>query len=346
MKPETGERELVFKLLQENATLGQIAQYLKRRGLHYSAGSWDELFDRRISGPLEKQELAREDLIELIRLSEEYGGQHVFLYRTEPQRAAQLIDKTRVESALEKMGFSSLMSKPLILDQPSHPTITDVRLDESLVAKAVERRVYQQFVDQRTEGDFLVRRYRELTVRAVNLFKLHDDGLLELRIYSHDNSSDYRNDLTKMWNALSFLFSPNDFDKVPLTKARTNLWKKRHALKSVIRFSDAILRNALGTALSASTGSEQQSLFDDKGASNSLDEFLKHKAYCDAFNVWWLKGGGTPGYTTGKQSKFDVLPSKDIHVLLKGDINEFIITSKCSKQDYEYALNQLRKYNK
>jgi len=175
MKPDTGERELVFKLLQENSTLGQVAQYLKRKGLHYSAGSWDELFGKRVSRALEEKDLTREDLVELIRLSEEYGTQHVFLYLTTPRRAAQLIDKNRIGSALEKMGFSSVVSRPRILDQPSSPSLTDVRWEESLVAKVVEKRTYQRFVDQRVEGDFLVRRYRELTVRAVNLFKLHDD---------------------------------------------------------------------------------------------------------------------------------------------------------------------------
>ena len=340
MKPDTGERELVFKLLQENSTLGQVAQYLKRKGLHYSAGSWDELFGKRVSRALEEKDLTREDLVELIRLSEEYGTQHVFLYLTTPRRAAQLIDKNRIGSALEKMGFSSVVSRPRILDQTSSPSLTDVRWEESIVAKVVEKRTYQRFVDQRVEGDFLVRRYRELTVRAVNLFKLHDDGLLELRIYSHENSSDYRNDVSKMWSFLSFLFSPGDFNELPIGKAKTNLWKKRNSLKSVIRYSDSTLRNALGTALSASTGSEQQSLFDDLGASNSLDEFLKHKAYCDTSNIWWLKGGGKQA-----ENEFDMLPSRDVHVLLKGALNEFAVTAKCSKQDYEYVLTQLRKYN-
>jgi len=346
MKPDTGERELVFKLLQENSTLGQIAQYLKRKGLHHSAGSWDELFDKRVLKALEEKQLTREDLIELIRLAEEYGNQHVFLYRTSQKRGLELMDKARVESSLDRMGLSSLVSRPRILDQPSSPTITDVRLDSddggnSLVAKVVERRAYQRFVDQRTEGEFLLRRYRELKVRAVNLFKLHGDGLLELRIYSHINSSDYRDDVAGMWNRLSFLLSPSEFKQVSIGSAKTNLWKNRGSLGSVLRYSDSMLRNPLGTVLLASTGSEQASLFDDDGASKSLDEFLKYKAYCDASNVWWLKGGGKKA-----EDEFDMLPSKDVHVLLKGALNEFVVTAKSSKQDYEYVLDQLKRNNK
>ncbi len=340
MKPGTGESDLVFKLLQENATLGQVIQYLKDKRLRSSAGSWDQLIRERLSPALESGDLSREDLVELVRLSEEYGTQHVFLYRTTARKAAQLVEKGRVESELHKMGFGSLVDRPRIVDQPSSLIITDVRVGASLVAKAVETRTYQRFVDQRVEGDFLVKRYRELKVRAVNLFRLSDDGILELRIYTHENSSDYRDDVAKMWNLFGFLVSPGHFDELSIGKAKTNLWKKRNALKFVIRYSDSTLRNALGTALSASTGSEQQSLFDDQGASNSLDEFLKHKAYCDTSNIWWLKGGG-------KQSKdeFDVLPSRDVHVLLKGSSNELVVTAKCSKQDYEYVLDQLRKYN-
>jgi hypothetical protein len=265
----------------------------------------------------------------------------VFLYATKPKRAKQLADKARVESELVKMGFSSLVSRPRILDQPSSPTLTDVRVEESLVAKVVERRVYQRFVDQRVEGGFTVKRYKDTEVRAVNLFRLDDDGLLEVRIYAHENSSDYRNDVTKTWSLLSFLFPPSDFSEYPIAKAKTNLWTQRNTLKSVVRYSDSVLKNALATALSASTGSEQQSLFDDQGASNSLDEFLKYKAYCDSSNIWWLKGGGQRS-----ENEFEMLPSKDVHVILKGKLNEFAIPAQCSKQDYEYVLNQLRKYNK
>jgi len=340
MQPEVGERELVFKLLQQNSTLGQVAQYLKRKGLHYSAGSWNELFGNRLTKSLEAEKLSREDLIELIRLSEEYGTQHVFLYVTKARRAKALAEKARVESVLKKMSMDSLLTRPHILDQPSSPTITDVRCDESLVAKVVEQRTYQRFVDQRSEDGFTIKRYKDTQVRAVNLFRLDDSGLLELRIYTHENSSDYRNDVTAMWNRLGFLFPPNDFNPLPIAKAKNNLWTKKNSLKSVIRYSDSVLKNALGTALSASTGSEQQSLFDDQGASNSLDEFLKHKAYCDSSNIWWLKGGGKQS-----ENEFDVLPSKDIHVILKGAINEVSFPAQCSKEDYEYVLGQLRKYN-
>jgi hypothetical protein len=343
MKPDTGERELVFKLLQENSTVGQVAQYLKGKGLHYSAGSWDELFDKRVAKALEEKGLTREDLVDLIRLSEEHGNQHVFLYKATDGRATSLIDKNKVESALGRVALSSLMGHPRVLDQPSSPTIVDVRLEadgnrQALVTKVVECRAYQKFVDQQSDGDFLIRRYRELRIRAVNLFRLGSDGLLELRIYTHENSSDYNGDVSKMWNLLSFLFSPGHFRELSLGKKKTDFWKNRTSLAKVLRYSDSTLRNTLGTVLTAATGEIQLSLIDDPGASNGLDQFLKYKGgYCDASNIWWLRGGGQLS-----KSEFDMVPSRDVHVLLRGKVNEFVVPAKCSKRDYEYVLDKLR----
>jgi hypothetical protein len=78
------------------------------------------------------------------------------------------------------------------------------------------------------------------------------------------------------------------------------------------------------------------SLLNDPGASNGLDQFLKYKGYCDTSNVWWKRGGGKEG-----SSEFDMVPSRDVHVLLRGVPNEFVVPAKCSKQDYEYVLDQL-----
>src|SRR5260370_2502398 len=155
MKPDTTERDLVFKLLQGNSTLGQVAQHLKRKGLHYSAGSWDEMFGKRVGKALEEKELTREDLVDLIRMTEEYGTQHVFLYSTSRERASARMDRERGGSSLQKMGLSSLVKRPRILAQPSSPTITDERFDfdpqnHTFIATVLPRRSYQRFIPHPT----------------------------------------------------------------------------------------------------------------------------------------------------------------------------------------------------
>jgi hypothetical protein len=346
MKVPAAERDLIFALLQEHGTVGELSLFLKIKGLHYSASSWDEMLRGRISKYLDEEKLVRADLVEMLRMSEEHGSQHIFLYQAQSVRAARTIaDQKRVISILEGLGLAFLIQEPRILDKPRTPTITDVRWErgkqlESLVLKVVTQRQYRRFVDERSEGDYFIRRYRGVNVRAVNLFRLLSDGFLELRISSHENSSDYRADLAAMWNMMELILPRRDFKELPILKAKNNLWSSREKLKSILRYSDSSLRNPQGTVLSAATGAEQMSLFDDVGASRSLDEFLKYDAYCDSSNVWWLKGNAP------KNIASLVVPSKDVHVFLSGAPHEFALTAKCSKQDYEYVLDQIRRNNR
>lgn len=337
MRTDTEELALVFKILQENATLVEASHFLKLRGLPSSAVSWEQLTKMRIEKALDEKKLSRSDLIELIRLTEEHGKQHIFLYRTGSGRARSLMERGRVGKILEQMGIASLLRRPRILDKPASQSVADVRWEiekdeHKFILKTVEKRVHRTFVDERSEEAFVVRRYKDTPVRAVNLFKLHQDGLLELRIYSHVNSSEYRGDVTRMWTIASQLFPLRYFSELLLTKAKINLWKKRKKLARILRYSGARFRNPK-TVLSAATGTEQASLIDDEGTTKSLDEYLRHNALCDASNIWWLSGKAA-------------IPSKHIHVLLSGLPNEFTVTGKCSQEDYNYVLTQLRRNNR
>lgn len=336
MKPDRREREIIFKLLQESSTFAETTQFLRARGLHFSAPNWEKLIADRIAPAVDEGKLSREDLVALLRVAEEHGKQHVFLYRASRSDAARIMNPSALNQTLKDMGMGHLLTAPRILDMPTTPTIADVRLekerkDGTLVVKVIEQRVYQKFLDKKSEDGLTILRYKEIKERAVNLFRLWDSGLMELRIYSHVNSSDYRGDVSKMWLLVQDLFSQANFNEVPVTKAKTNLWRDRKQLAGVIRFSDSSLVNAMGTTLSAATGSEQANLYDDVGATTSLDTFLNHNAHCDSSNVWWLKG--------------NPVPTRDIHVLLSGRVNEFAVTAQCSKEDYEHVLREIQRHN-
>ena len=344
-KPQAGELELLFKLLKENATLGEVSQFLKRRGLHHSTGSWDHVFEKRISTAVDAGKLTREDLIDLLRLAEEHGKQHVFLYHCSRREAESFMVESRVIKLLDQLGIGAVKKHPRILDQPRQLTVTDVRLDgppgnRSLVFKIVKTREHTVFVGETTEDEFLVRRYKQNRVRAVNLFKLHPDGMLELRIYSHTNTSDYAADVQEMWRVVGEILPRTEFAEFSIAHAKSNLWARRADISKIVSFSDSGLTNQHGTRLMAATGAVQMSLYDDEGATESIEVFLKHNAYCDSLNIWWLS-------PENEKSKEDVnkIPSRDTHMLLPRSVNEFALPSKCSIDDYDYAFSQLRKFN-
>jgi hypothetical protein len=344
-KPNPEELKLLFKLLKENATLGEVSQFLKGRGLHYSAGSWEYLFENRLVSAVESGKLTREDLIDLLRLSEEHGKQHIFLYKCTRAEAAALQDAPRVNALLTTMALSGVKAKPRILDQPRHLTVTDVRWEgepgqQSFVFKVVKQRKHTEFVGEFEQDGFLVRRYRQTTIRAVNLFKLSPEGMLELRIFSHTNSSDYRSDALEMWQVVGEILPRAQFTEFSIADAKTTLWAQRSSIKDIVSFSDSRLTNSKGTRLLAATATEEVSLYDDDGATESIEVFLRHNAHCESLNIWWLAPRTENGDVDSTK-----LPSRDTHMMLPRSVNEFALPSKCTEDDYEYAFSQLRKFN-
>lgn len=330
------QAKLIVSLLRQTTSLQVVSEFLKAKGVPHSTGSWDDLYVKRIQPALDSHAITVADLIALLRSVEESGRQHVFLFQTQRTKAQEAMEQARVRKALEKRGIDHVIDSPKVLDQPRSPTISDVRWDAAsenlrMTIKSVEQRTYHKFLGETDKGNTLIREYEAVRERAVNVVRLHRDGLLELRIASHTNSSKYAEDVTAMWKQLDGVLDESDFSLVSLQKAKDRLWKDRDKLSQLVRYSDSVLRNDQGTVLKAATGEMSASLIDDAGAVGSLNEFMRHDAVCDATNIWFLAK--------------DPAPSRDIHVLLSGQVNEFAITAHCIPADYEYVLGQLRTLN-
>ncbi len=329
----------VCELLKQTTSMGVVRDFLRQKQLAHSASSWDSLFSTRVFPAIESGDLLEADLTNLLRGAEECGRQHIFLYRCKnKERALELMDRARVASVLNSKGLLDLLKMPAILDQPDSATISDVRWDTAkvdmrLTVKIVETRVAQEFVGEQVEHGMLVKRYGYVKERAVNIARLHRDGLLELRIGSHRNSSQYLRDIRAIWNMIDPILSESDFSPLMLTKLKVKLWDEQATLKGKVRYSDSVVRNEFGTALRASAGTDDYDLMSDAGAVSGVDAFLKADggAYIDSHNIW----------LTAEANGI----SKEMHILISGDANEFAIPSNCSAEDYENALTSLRALN-
>ena len=131
---------LVIKLLEEATTLQVVRNFLKEKGLHYSASSWEQLRSERLLPALKEYKIDIKDLVSLLRTAEEYRLQHVFLYKClNEENIHLLLDKERVKKILVKMELDDILLNPKILEQPQVPTIVDVRWDkQGLVIKIIE----------------------------------------------------------------------------------------------------------------------------------------------------------------------------------------------------------------
>jgi hypothetical protein len=173
---------------------------------------------------------------------------------------------------------------------------------------------------------------------------LNPDGLFEMCVESHTGRREMQNrsvrgrqyydDVEVLWDICGDVFPRGDFEEVPLTKAKANLWKKRGQLKDEVRYSDLTVRNDHGLTQRMATGDIDSDLSSDKIASESVDHFFDARAYCDRSNIFFRRRKGKP------------IPSREIHTLLAGRVNEFAVPARCSKDDYGYVLGRLLHHNK
>jgi hypothetical protein len=242
---------------------------------------------------------------------------------------------------LREIDDEAVLTSPRILDLPAKPTITEVRRDQgeridALVIKIVETRIQMTLVEEREQAhDRFIRVYQREKTRAVNVVRLRGDGLLEVRIFSHrGHGKSYKNDLNAVWSRVAKLLDPGRFVPISIMRAKQAIWEQRSTLGNRIRFSNSELRNSEGTKMQGSSGDWQRNLFDDSSADAGLRVFAETgEAYCDSHNVWWVR------QDTG-------VPSRDIHVLLAGEVNEFAVTQQCSREEYEYVLSDIQRFNR
>lgn len=326
----------LFELIRRIGTVSEFAAFLREHHVRAS-GTWDDL-EARARQALSKGSLSEADLLAFLRDAEEYGYQHVFLYRS--VRPGPLPDRAKLEAWLRELGASpDVLDTPLLVDLPESPTVADVRIDatptgRALVIKAIEKREYVELLATHEQGGGrFTREYQRREVRAVNVVRMFEDGFIEMRVYRHSNSSrDYSAERGAFWSTVAGLTNAAHLEEMPLVVAKNSLYAKRHEIESVVSFSGTSIQSACGNVFTASC-SRNRSLFDDQATDDGLARIIEGgHGYHDSLNVWWLK------QPTG-------LPSRDIHVLLRGDSNELAFPQQCSKADYEHVLADIRRYN-
>lgn len=325
---------LVWKLISQVTSISVVSDFLKARDLPHSGGSWDALFNQRIQPALHKGDLAIADLVELLRSVEEFGKQHVFLYRLKRDIAADLMDNKRIRRILTNLEISDLLEAPRVFDMPKAPAFVDVRWQSNgaeLVVKEVLTRESIEFAGETEDGDTIQRTFKRVRERVVNVGILRKNGTFELRLFSRRGSSKYDDDVKQITQRLKPFFDIGSFAPVSFHKAKEKLWTDRKLLAKQIRYSDVVVSNDDDISLRAYGKVFDADLAGNKAAQDSLDSFLGEDGYFDSSNIWFVKG--------------ERVPARDIHVILQGAGNEVAIPTNCSQVDYEYVFSQLLALN-
>lgn len=329
--------QVIFRLLKQATSLQVVRDFLKSRKLHTSAANWDDLLSRRIQPALTDGNLSVDDLRHLLQKVEECGKQHIFLFQCSPDIARRILSRRRVEELATEQGLQHLLSRPLDLELPAIPTLVDIRLLglggtdnlRGLVVKQVETRISKVFVDESTDvaAGTMTRTYNVSKKRAVNIAYLSDNGLLELRITSQDNKSQYHNNVSALFMAIAPFIPRNAFKLLSLSKAKDRLWSEREALADEVRYSNSSARNDFGYTMSVSSSAQEDNLSTDVGSTTAMQSFLSDTGHIIGANIYL------------KIPKSD--PAREVHLLISGDVNEFAVPGSCSAEDYEHVREKI-----
>lgn len=334
-----GELQIALRLLKANSSIYAVSAYLKRREMTYSANSWTEIKGR-IENAIKYQNFDRTDLINLLRETEEYGRQHVFLFDAVGRYHKQVIDESYLLKRLKTLDLDDLLNKPRIVDVPPGLQLVDIRLEngakgKDLVVKGVGQRRSKVKIGSAPDG--LSVQYDWQYDRGIYVLRISSTGLTELRVQSFKNALDYMQEAEEMFNKCAGFVERIRFQPRSLTKARLIMVRDQKKLRSRIRFGANDLRSKKGGGMTLSTGDWQRDLYDgDEEMEGTLEAFLakgKGISRCDAVNCTWTKNG-------------NAALSMDVHAYLGGASNEFQVIPHCERSDYEYVLEEILKFAK
>lgn len=337
MTEQTNRAILIVKLLEKNTSQSVVQNFLKANGIPKSFKKWNTLYDERISEGLSSGKISLDSLHELLEDAEEHGKQHVFLYACDDSLAKKLIEPKRIAGIAKDEGTEEVLNSFSLEDIPEEPTLTNIRFEtvdeeNALVIKVIEKRESREYIGEVYEDGYINKKYKQTIERGVNTVRLRESGLLELRIGSHKDSSDYRPDIKRLLRIIGPYIRLEGFAPLVLTKALKELAEKSDDLSDEIRFTHSEYTNDEGVSLRLAMKRENASLLDNVGATSSATAFKDHDGHVNGMNIWFKKRDDNP-------------LNDDIHVLLTGELNEFALPGQCRKDDYEHVLRRLLELN-
>lgn len=332
------DHELLLRLVKQQGSLEQVSRFLKERGLHHSGRSWQEMIDLRLRPAISKKQLDDDDLINLLRQTEEYGAQHIFFYRLVANRNISKLFGNDLPSILKEAGFPAIGHTSLV-DMPAMPKIVEVRIEEratrSVYFKIVEKRTNLERVSDEAQNGQLIVKYNQVPYRAVNLMRIQESGVAEIRIQSYSDAVSYGGHAEGILKILHPVVDRLDWKDEKLDALKANLLdvKQRSHLRTIFGLRHTQHANTEGTRLSAAVGNPGASMYDDDEAVASIDRFTQKEnhAHCERVNVTMKKHGTL---------------ERSIGIMVSGEANEIAITSKVSRKEYEYITDKILEHNK
>lgn len=333
----TSDISPIFSMIRTQSTMVRVNDLLKSKMLPFSASGWDDLISVRLSPAYNKGHITLDDLHSILRESEEYGRQHIYLYASSGSVGANIctietLKLIEVKLDPQKVNF------PRWDVVPDNHEVVDLRLDadESLVIKIAHTR-FKAVKEELHSIDPSIQKFavKQVPVRCLSVAVFRKDGTLEIKIESIESGvkGDYKKELEIVTAELGKLIDFAPFREQSLVNARSGIRAAVKSRPTELTIKELSHRTSQGNRVKFTSGGDTQQLLDDSSINAGIDSTLEvdTNAICESCNVNFLPS--------------EYIQSR-LRVTLGERSNEFAVLGKCSGRDYEYVLKTIYGLNK
>lgn len=333
-------QNVLFEVLEGQATLDAVREFLRSKQLAHSASSWAKMIETRVKPALLNRSITADELVGIIREAEEHGNKHVRLFyvpedRIDDLKAAILPDV--VDAWANEKGYPKT-GEYVFTAYPPAPVVAEVRVgdgedSEALVLK-VARTEYRRRRGVLTEVEgrevYLAER---VPFRAVDVLKIHANGLIEVRLDPRTEPPiSYSGTANAVLSQLHGLVDPSQIGELSLAPAKNSFsdLQKKQEVAEHFELYETQHKNNKGDRIQSSSQAEQGGMLASDVMTNVIKQFTvgDPEAYCEKVRVSYQFGN-----------------VKKINAILSEDTNEIIFTAGLSREEYDEVLMAILKVN-
>lgn len=342
------EKESLLEIIESQVLSSVIHSLLKeykddnKEEIRLS-GNKTEMTENLLSA-VEKKIIPLSQVYQVIRESEEYGDQYVFLFKCiDQQTKVECSDGEEVAKKIipagERAKFPKLMKLPNSLEW------VDFRAPNRGVANSWLVKLYDKKIREVKENEEIsytngtrTVTYRKMESRLIYIAYWNGIDQLELKI-SRTSFDSYKNLDRSIKQIRSLIAKGVSIDKgfklLDLTEVINNFLNKSLENKNIYTLLNTKLIDSQGGTATVNTYADEEfDLFSDQSRKDAIDVYLEKGGSATAVVITFLKEGSS-----------NIL-SKDVNVILGRDtINQIIIPSNITPEEYNYVRRKIKDFS-
>jgi hypothetical protein len=336
-----------LSLVENLCTTEQITNLLRKRkgtaSVRISAENKDDLVRRNLRTAIEAKAIDMQEVFDVIRSSEENGGQHIFYWRPTTSKLAETLTVPHIAEQLWGGHWQKTVGAfPSIRLKPDDYKYSDFRAVSGRKPKDWILKIYGQKTIVRATGKtkpeapgVFWREFVEESLRIVLAARWNYPDLLEIRVQRNESRRRVEEWHQQVWSMLAPALTRAQFAPWSLGAPMRRITLEADKHPTIYEFRDAgVLDKGGDVVANFQTVSDQGNLFESQQTVSSIKSFLEAGGNLNGLAVKWMANPNAE-------------PLEELRVLMGAkESNEMVVFGRCSAGDLDYVTDQLRGFSK